>query len=370
MAHDTPPNLVVMRLSPPTYESAAWQMLDTSDAIVALESETVDNVRDTSHMPMLVLPQYVNECFWGETLELSVMLSNPNKAPCTEVRLVVEVAAEDKQDEPIVMEPITNVTLESNTRPHQARVSYRFEEPIQCVMNFIVIYKFGKREYQVVKRALWKVVNPIQLEYIQQLDAIGRKHIETIVTNVSQLTISIKDVKLGMPDGIDIEPIADKATDTNVICVLRPNEAHSVVYHWVQCKQPMVAKISWHCHDRGAGEMTIPMQHRPQAMVSYNTVTHPGTVKIIQEFKIGIEVTNCTQEPIEPVIRLNEQQLKPLEAQVGNDLDVGLLGPAESRVVQIPFISTAKGLYNIRGVDIHVEPDVVVPVTDLQVVVM
>ncbi|ORM41469.1 uncharacterized protein BXIN_2520 [Babesia sp. Xinjiang] len=372
MAHDSPPNLVVMRLSPPTYECAAWQLMDASDALVALETETVENVKHSAYMPMLLLPQYVNECFLGETLSLSILLTNGNKTPCTNVKLTVEVTTDEQQKDPFVIEPFSDITLEGNTKPYQTSISYLFHKSQQHFMTFIVTYNCGKKSYQVIKRAVWNVVNPLKAEFLHKKDSIGRSHLEATLTNSSQLNVTIKDVKLVMPESSAyVDPITPPNDDLNAVCVLRPNHAHSVIFTNVRIHKALNIKVFWFCYERGTGQIDMPVDLFSNRLpIVYETIRHPGTVSLKEEFKITFKVTNTTSGPLDCMLRFHEEQLKPLAVQVESYMDSGGLAPAESKIIDVPFISLAKGFHTIGGIEIHVKPNIVIPITDLQVLTL
>ncbi|EDO06194.1 hypothetical protein BBOV_II002380 [Babesia bovis T2Bo] len=368
MAHDSPPILVVMRLSSPGYESAAWQLIDASDALVALETESLDHESNGEYLPVMVLPQYVNECFLGETLNLSLMLYNPNKTACANVKLTVEVLPENRDVDPVVIDAVKDISIGGNSEPHQSTVSHKFTRPLQHLMNFILVYNFGKKEYQVVKRAVWNVVNPLQVDFVRRTDSIGRLHLEAILTNTSTLSFTIKDIKLVyVSEDVCLEPLFPKSSEIDAVCVLKPTESHSVVFLCVNPVTKLYLKAFWQCHERGSGEFNIPVSTDHTSPLIYETVYHPGTVPLIQDFKIVFRITNVGKEPLDAMIRFNEDGLRPLAVQVGSSLDVGHLVPAESRLVEVPFISTAKGHHTIKGIEIYSSGDLVVPITDLQV---
>ncbi|CDR95072.1 hypothetical protein, conserved [Babesia bigemina] len=361
MSHNVAPNLVVMRLSQPSYECAAWQIIDASDALVALETESLDTVKQTAYTPTLVLPEYVNECFLGETLHLSILLSNSNKAACNNVKLKVDVVTEDAVQDPFVMEPLSGVTLEPHRKPYQTTISYLCNKQSQHNMTFIVTFTVGKRNYQVVKRAIWNVVNPIDIHFKSEKDSTGRPHLEATVTNICKHTLTVKDIKLVTPqDSTFQDPIYEQHKDVNGVCVLQPNGAYSVIFKNVKTTRPMQIKVFWHCYERGVGEINMPP-------IAYETIQHPGTVSLNDEFTIKFRVTNITKESLQCRLKFNQKQLIPLVVQVEDYLDFGGMAPMESKIIEVPFMSMEKGLHSIRGLEFCVMPDLIIPVTDLQV---
>ncbi|GBE61705.1 elongation factor Ts, putative [Babesia ovata] len=236
-------------------------------------------------------------------------------------------------------------------------------------MTFTVTFTVGKRNYQVVKRAIWNVVNPIEVHFRSEKDSNGRAHLEATVTNICKHTLTIKDIKLVTPqDSTFQDPIYEPHKDVNGVCVLQPGGAYSVIFKNIKTTKPMQIKAFWHCYERGVGEIDMQVDvFNYEQPIAYETIQHPGTVSLNDEFTIKFRVTNTTQESLQCRLKFNQNQLKPLVVQVEDYLDFGGMAPAESKIIEVPFMSMEKGLHTIRGLELCVMPDLVIPVTDLQV---
>ncbi|GIX64616.1 trafficking protein particle complex subunit 13, putative [Babesia caballi] len=329
----------------------------------------VDIVRPAAYTPFLVLPQYVNDCFLGETIHLSVMLCNPNKAAFTNVKLKVEIAREDDASEPFVLEAFSGVTLEPHKKPHQTTVTYVFKQQSQYRSTFVVTFNVGKKSYQVVRRATWVVANPFKVDFVPEKDTNGRTHLEATLTNTSKLNVALRDVKLVTPDEFGFQDsVCQKMDDVNAVCVLPPNGAYSVIFKNIKTSKPSVVRVWWHSYERGVGEVDLPVDvFNYEQPVAYEVMSHPGTVAARREFSIKLKVTNTSHEVVDCRVKFNEKLLRPLAVQVDDYLELGGLGPAEFRVVEVPMMSMTKGFHTIQGIEIHASPDLVVPVTDMQV---
>lgn len=372
MGHDTVPNFVVMRLSPPSYQCVSWPVLDVSDALVALEKETVDTIKPAVYNPTLVLPQYVNEVFLGETLDLSVVLSNSHKAPFTSVSFKVEIVVDDLEGEPIVFEPFTDITLESRKKPHRTTISHTFKHASQHNMTFTVNFKFGKKNCQMVKRAVWNAVHPLRFDCFQEKDAYGKVHMETIVTNISKLVVTLAAMKVQTAKDPALQDcLYQKNDDINAIAVLTPNAAHSVIFKDLDMSKELSLWTSWQCYERGTGEIVTPMgSFYKLPLIAYNVLVHPGTVKCKEEFTIVIKITNTDKKPLKCRLKFNETRIRSMIVQIDDCLDLGILKHQEERQVEVPLMCLSSGIHVINGIEIHADPHIVVPVTDLEVLAL
>ncbi|KAK1938461.1 hypothetical protein X943_001463 [Babesia divergens] len=372
MAHDAAPNLVVMRIAPPSYQCVAWPILDVSDALVSLEKDTVDVSKPTIFSPTLTLPQYVNDVFVGETLNLVVLLSNRHKVTFMNIIFKVHIVIDGVEGEPIVLEPFSGITLEPCKKPHTTTISHTFKHPSQHNMTFTVSFNVGKKSYQVVKRAVWNAANPLKFDFVQEKDSNGRTHIEALVTNVSKLVLTIRDMKLLNPNDSTLQDcIYNKNDELNAICVLTPNATYSVIYRDIDTSMKLCLKTFWYCYQRGSGDLITPIEvadHLP--VIAYMVLQHPGTVKSKEQFTVVLKIKNMHVEPLKCSIKFNKMHLSNIIVQIDDYLDLGILNNLEERVVEVPLMCLSTGLHVISGMEIHSDHHEVVPIAKLEVLAM
>ncbi|KAK1442655.1 hypothetical protein BgAZ_301730 [Babesia gibsoni] len=369
MGYDNAPEFVVMRKSAPSYQCVAWPILDVSDALDALEKEAVEVVKPTVYNPTLLLPQYVSDVFLGETLHLAMVLSNSQKVTFSEVCFKVEIAIEGVGGDPITIEPFTNITLEPKKKPETASISHTFKHEVQHCMTFTINFKSGRKAYKVVKKAVWNVMNPFKFQFIHEKDATGKTQLEVMYTNVSKLVMSIMDAKLGKnKDDTFQDCLCLKNEDINAVAVISPAATHSVMFKDVDPTKPMSLHTSWFCYERGAGELVTPVEcFKMSPVIAYTVLKHPGAVKSRKEFTVIFKVMNNYTQSLRFKVVFKREKMGSIVVQIDDYLDLGTLAPEEERVVKLPLMCLRSGIHGLNGVEIHADPSIVVPVTDIEI---
>eukprot|EP00929_Paragymnodinium_shiwhaense_P030060 TRINITY_DN170_c0_g1_i1.p1 TRINITY_DN170_c0_g1~~TRINITY_DN170_c0_g1_i1.p1 ORF type:complete len:398 (-),score=68.08 TRINITY_DN170_c0_g1_i1:78-1271(-) len=369
---DEPLTLKVMRLRRPLVEPPSVLLPSSGDGALGVAALSGDSA------PKLKLPMSLSQSLVGEPFSGYLHLANRGSEPVYDIALRVEmlvgnsrVALFDNSGRPeACIQPgdffdlgVEHELQDAGTYVLNCVVSYVCRAPVARQGHF-------KRSYR------FPALQPFAVAHkVAQLGA--RVLVECSVENATSGNLLLSSWHFECVDGLRASPFpASSSTASSPSAsggqrpLLRPRGSHSIIFEVVPTNLDAIGEsaaikrlreldvvghlaLRWHSPEGPSGCVEghqvrlLPLGSPP---LELRVLRRPEKVQVETVFKLEVELTNRTDQAVEPSILFEQRLLGSLRVQGAIKRTLPeLLQPNEAKTLELEFLAAAPGLHAMRG---------------------